>query len=133
MTPVFADTFFFLAHLNASDQQHHAKARLANRVNRPTVTSWWVLLELGDHLCDLRNRRLFEQTLEAIRHDNRYEIIPAEQAALERAVQMYTNRPDKTWSLTDCTSFVVMTDRAIVEALSADHHSEQAGFIPLLK
>ena len=31
-------------------------------------------------------------------------------------------RPDKHWSLTDCTSFVVMTDHKLSHALTADDH-----------
>jgi predicted nucleic acid-binding protein len=42
-------------------------------------------------------------------------------------------RLDKEWSLVDCASFVVMQHRSIVEALTADHHFEQAGFVRLLK
>ena len=49
MTSCFADTFFFLALLNASDACH-AKARAANRINRPIIVSAWVLVELADHL-----------------------------------------------------------------------------------
>jgi hypothetical protein len=41
-------------------------------------------------------------------------------------------RPDKSWPLTDCISFSVMEEREIQEALTGDHHFEQAGFIPLL-
>lgn len=48
----FADTFFFLALLNAADRTYHEKAIAANRVGRPIVTSAWVLLELADHLCE---------------------------------------------------------------------------------
>jgi predicted nucleic acid-binding protein len=42
-------------------------------------------------------------------------------------------RPDKDWSLVDAASFVVMTKRGITEALTTDHHFEQAGFTRLLK
>jgi predicted nucleic acid-binding protein len=43
------------------------------------------------------------------------------------------SRPDKDWSLTDCISFVVMTEAALEEALTGDHNFEQAGFAALLK
>ena len=40
---------------------------------------------------------------------------------------------DKEWTLTDCISFVVMQREGITDALTADHHFEQAGFVALLK
>jgi uncharacterized protein len=45
---------------------------------------------------------------------------------------LYGRRPDKAWSLTDCISFEVMTERGITEALTSDHHFMQAGFQALL-
>jgi uncharacterized protein len=35
--------------------------------------------------------------------------------------------------LTDCISFATMQREGIAEALTGDHHFEQAGFIALLK
>jgi predicted nucleic acid-binding protein len=50
-----------------------------------------------------------------------------------RSFEVYSNRPDKEWSLTDCMSFLVIQDRDLTEALTADRHFEQAGFTILLK
>ena len=52
---------------------------------------------------------------------------------LRRGLRRYDERPDKTWSLTDCVSFVVMEDHGLTDALTGDHHFEQAGFRALLK
>jgi sugar lactone lactonase YvrE len=41
-------------------------------------------------------------------------------------------RPDKTWSLTDCISFVVMQDEGLTTAVTTDHHFLQAGFNALM-
>ena len=51
----------------------------------------------------------------------------------ERGVALFAQRPDKEWSLTDCISFVVMREHGLSDALTADHHFEQAGFVPLLQ
>jgi hypothetical protein len=59
-------------------------------------------------------------------------IVPCDQGLLEAAIELFSHRPDKRWSLTDCTSFVVMEREGIAEALTGDHHFEQAGFVPLL-
>jgi hypothetical protein len=52
---------------------------------------------------------------------------------MAKGVQLYAQRPDKEWSLTDCISFVVMTQEGIFDALTGDRHFEQAGFVALLK
>src|SRR2546426_796973 len=45
----------------------------------------------------------------------------------QRGWDLYRNRPDKAWSLTDCISFLVMQDNSLTDALSADEHFRQAG------
>jgi uncharacterized protein len=52
---------------------------------------------------------------------------------LNRALQLYSERPDKTWGLTDCISFIVMWDRGLTDAVTADMHFVQAGFRALLR
>ncbi len=49
------------------------------------------------------------------------------------AVELLTVRQDKTYSLCDAVSFVLMHQRGIVEALTTDRHFEQEGFIRLLQ
>jgi len=48
-------------------------------------------------------------------------------------LELFTQRPDKSWSLTDCISFVVMQQHKVEDALTGDRHFEQAGFNALLK
>jgi len=52
--------------------------------------------------------------------------------ALCRGLAMYSNRLDKDWGMIDCISFVIMQERNLTEALTSDHHFEQAGFKVLL-
>jgi predicted nucleic acid-binding protein len=50
-----------------------------------------------------------------------------------RALEKYRLYDDKSWSLTDCSSMVVMEDFAITDALTHDGDFEQAGFIALMR
>jgi len=46
---------------------------------------------------------------------------------------MYEARPDKGYSLVDCISMLTMRRLGISEALTADRHFEQEGFVALLR
>lgn len=61
------------------------------------------------------------------------EIVHIDPTLDDQAWQLLTHRQDKEWSLVDCASFVLMQERGVHEALTTDHHFEQAGFIRLLK
>lgn len=61
------------------------------------------------------------------------EIVHVDDVLDNEAWELFKNRPDKEWSLVDCASFVLMAKRGITEALTTDHHFEQAGFVRLLK
>lgn len=61
------------------------------------------------------------------------EIIHVDPMLDKQAWELLKNRPDKEWSLVDCSSFVLMQQRGMIEAFTTDHHFEQAGFMRLLK
>ena len=130
MTAVFADTFYFLALLNARDEAHRAPERFAADAATRFVTTAWVLTEVANGLADTSGRRVFPLLLERLDSDTRVELVPADDAVWRMGVELC---PDKEWSLTDCLSFVVMSERGISDALTADHHFAQAGFNALLK
>jgi uncharacterized protein len=50
-------------------------------------------------------------------------------ARADKARGLFFRFRDKEFSFTDCTSFVVMRELKLREALSTDHHFTQAGFI----
>jgi uncharacterized protein len=133
MTPCFADTFYFIALLNPQDQSHQRALSFANNSRRPIVTTTWVLLELGNYLAATAKRHLFADLVRYLRTQPLADVIPASDQLFDRGLALYETRPDKQWSLTDCISFIIMHDQNLTEALTGDHHFEQAGFVALLK
>ena len=132
MTHVFADTSFYVALTNPADQLHQQAESLAGRVKANVLTTEYVVVELGNFLRRPRLRTLFLEIERDIRLDEECNVLPVSRALLDRGLQLYEQRPDKDWSLTDCISFVVMQEHGITEALTADKHFEQAGFVALL-
>jgi uncharacterized protein len=133
MPPVFADTFYFLALLNSDDQAHKQAVAASTPLKWPLVTTYWVLTELGDALASSGHRMSFHNTIQTLRQNRMVTIVPSTIELFNAAVELYHDRPDKDWPLTDCVSFVVMKERGIAEALTGDRHFEQAGFTALLK
>ena len=133
MKPVFADTFFFLAVLNPADAAHTRAAEWSRSLPRQRLTTDWVLTEVGDAMSVGGNRAAFVEFVEFLKQSPLVSIVPASRALFERGMDLFSQRPDKEWTLTDCISFVVMADAGIAEALTGDHHFEQAGFMALMK
>ena len=133
MKIVFADTSFYVAALSPRDV-NHARAEAVGRGFRGrAVTTEYVLLEVATFFCEATHRAVFLGLLQTLQKDPEVTIVPASADLWQRGVALFAARPDKDWSLTDCISFVVMQERSITDALTADHHFEQAGFIALLK
>ena len=60
------------------------------------------------------------------------EVIPPSDNQFQAGADLHATRPDKSWSLTDCISFVIMLERGLSDALTTDHHFAQAGFCVLM-
>ncbi|MEA5516142.1 type II toxin-antitoxin system VapC family toxin, partial [Nodularia sp. UHCC 0506] len=71
--------------------------------------------------------------VDAVRNAPYINLIHIDAAIDTAAWKLVKTREDKTWSLVDSTSFIVMQQFGIQQALTTDHHFEQAGFIRLLK
>jgi uncharacterized protein len=132
MTAVFADTGFYVAILNSRDALAPATARIAAESAVRVVTTECILLEVASFFCRPAGRPAFIKLVSDLRADSSTSVIPASADLFDRGLALFAARPDKGWSLTDCISLVVMTDHGLTDALTADHHYEQAGFRALL-
>jgi predicted nucleic acid-binding protein len=100
--------------------------------NDQLLTTTWVLTEVADGLATPANRSLFVDLFTTSQSDPQVTLILPESELFHRGIALYASRPDKSWSLTDCISFCAMWRHGITEALTGDHHFEQAGFRALL-
>ena len=132
MNAVFADTSYFLALVNANDDAHQRATEFSESHQVAVVTTAWVLTELANALARSSHRGVFLRILDDLHADPTCTVVALGHALHEQGIELYRARPDKDWSLTDCISFLVMEQRGLTDALTADHHFEQAGFRILL-
>jgi predicted nucleic acid-binding protein len=133
MTAVFADTAFFVAYLNRHDEFHVAACEQMRSVPDRRVTTEFLLLELANFLSSSHVRTQVAAFWRDLVRSPRWEVVPATAGLLQTGLAQYDRRPDKQWSLTDCISFQVMQQNELTDALTTDHHFEQAGFQILLR
>ncbi|MFB2976639.1 type II toxin-antitoxin system VapC family toxin [Microseira sp. BLCC-F43] len=135
---VFIDTSGW-AELFIATESYHQQAKewftKTRKQNIELVTSNYVVAELVALLnSPLRVPRyqLF-QYVDAVKTASYVDIIYIDTAIETAAWSLLKSRSDKTWSLVDATSFIIMQQLGLQEALTTDHHFEQAGFVRLLK
>jgi len=92
-----------------------------------------VLVELGNYLAEGKNRRLFIPLVQHFSADRRSRIMAPSFRLFDQGMELYGKRMDNGWSFTDCISFIAMKQEGLIDALTGDHHFEQAGFKALLK
>lgn len=138
MTGLFIDTAGW-GHLIDPTQRFHAQAariyRDSRQQGRAVVTTNYILTELVALLTSpLRlPRKRMVSFIDGVRTSPYVEVVHVDEAIDRDAWLLLRARQDKEWSLVDCASFVVMQQRGMTDALTTDHHFEQAGFVRLLK
>jgi len=133
-TEVFVDTACVVALVSDRDELHEPATGLFEdtRSRARLVTTRAVCFEIGSFFKKPHQRKIVAELIQRLEDAPDVDIVPISDDVFHRALRLYGNRPDKTWSLTDCSSFVVMQERGITQALTSDHHFRQAGFVPLM-
>lgn len=138
MNSLFVDTSGWASFFTKTEPAYPQAVQIlttAHQQNRRILTSNYILAELVALLdSPLRIPRSHIFTIiDIIKTTSYLDIIYIDAAIDTAAWELCKARPDKNWSLVDCTSFVLMQQQGIRVALTSDHHFEQAGFIRLLK
>ena len=128
------DATFIAGYLNARDQHHSQAKECMPRVEaaREIIITEAVLIEVGNLLHATQHRRRAAEFIEACYATGNITVVTVTTELLKRAVEYYRRHDDKDWGLTDSISFVVMQERDLTVAVTADTDFQQAGFRALM-
>lgn len=102
------------------------------------ATTWLTHSYIIDEYIALVTARRYSRVdaidfIDALLNTPEIEVIWVNEALTRSAVELLRNRLDKTYSLCDAVSFVVMQRRGINHALTTDKHFTQEGFTAILR
>src|SRR5258706_146879 len=132
MKYVFADTSFYLGLVLPHDRVHRQARQFMRSYREAVVTSEHVMLEIANQLSRIRFKHLFSKLYKGLKYHSFTSIQPIDHTLWIKSIDLYEQRLDKDWSLTDCSSMLLMEKFQISEVLTTDHHFTQAGMIRLL-
>ena len=135
MRIVFVDTAYWIAVVRKRDQWHEIAEEARGWVrDAKLVTTEEVLGEFLTALSRTKNLRLAAvDMVKKILSNPTVKIISQSAESFERGFKLYSERPDKTYSLQDCISMSTMKSESIEEILTTDRNFSQEGFRILMK
>lgn len=136
MNRIFADACYWIALLNRNDQLHETAVAAKKQLgNSQVITTDEVLTEVlnfsSRHGQQMRDAAT--QVVDGLRSDDRVTVVEQSRTSFDYGLSRYKKFLDKEWSLVDCVSFELMSRDSVSEALTNDHHFEQAGFLARLQ
>jgi predicted nucleic acid-binding protein len=136
MYQVFADTLYWVATVRPNDPYERA-AKEARQSLPPCiiVTTDEVLYEFVTAFAK-SGPRLREKAVRIARElldSPNVQVLPQSRESFLRAMDRFGNRPDKQYSLTDCSYMNVMDAEDIRDVLTNDRHFQQEGFNVLIR
>lgn len=135
MNKVFVDTAAWLALINFDDDFHEIAKQIRKNLEKENyqfITSDFVFLEVADALTTPFMRQKTIAFINRVKKLTYLHVIPVSNYLFEEGWQLYSQRLDKDWGLTDCISFVIMQQHNISLAFTSDKHFQQAGFTRLI-
>src|SRR2546425_1109890 len=105
MRLVFADTVYWIAISNPRDALHRSAVDAPSRLGEHRiVTSEMVLVEVlnGFSGTGAYSRQRLTALVQRIVDDERIDLVPQTSQLFRDALALYRERPDKSWSVTDC-------------------------------
>ena len=130
MRRYFVDTWYLIALTDRFDANHALALRIEPITRgHALVTHDAVLTEYLTFFADAGSvtRQMAVRRVRAILEQPQWTVVRASDLFLF-AIDLYSRRPDKEYSLVDCMSMTLMRERGITQVLTNDHHFRQEGF-----
>lgn len=131
MATIFLDTGYIIALEAADDQNHKAASNHWHSLPKPLprlITTSYIFDEIVTFF-NSRNRHAKAIDIgERLLSSPSTQFVHVDEALFFDAWKLFKQRKDKSYSLTDCISFLVMRKLGSEEALSFDKHFLQEGF-----
>jgi len=129
----FVDTGYLLALERRNDENHrralgHWRSMRGRGMPR-LVTTTYVFDEVVTYLNSRGLHASAVKTGRRLLGSPSVELVHVGDELFRAAFDLLERRPDKRYSLTDCVSFVLMSERGISVAFAFDRHFEQEGFV----
>jgi len=129
---MLVDTSGLLCLIHRREPQHESAGSLyesaTSRVTHNYVLGEFVSLAQARHV----PRKAALDVSERLLNDSEIDVTWVDEILHRDALALLQARPDKSYSLCDAVSFLVMRYNNISEALTADRHFAQEGFVKLL-
>ena len=135
MPQAFADTSYYIALLSPDDDLR------SGALEQGSAISSWTLFTTDSIFVELlafasgRGSTVRAAAVEFVRTVNKSSqttVLQQTRELFDSALDLYEQRIDKRYSLTDCMSMIVCREQKISDVLTHDHHFAQEGFTILL-
>ncbi len=128
----FLDTHGFFAWLNSEDPHHARVVEMFTTRDWPYLTTDWIVGETCNLLVARRRPHLVRRLFQALDKSRAINCIPIDGSRFQAARALFERYEKHAFPLTDCTSFAVMREFRLKDALTADRHFRVMGFNPML-
>jgi predicted nucleic acid-binding protein len=129
---VFLDTSGFFAWLNSDDSRHARVVEFFTTTNRALITTDWVVGETCNLLIARRKPHLVRRFFQALDQSIAINRISIDEIRFQQSRALFERFEEHAFPFTDCTSFVIMRELNLSDALTADRHFQIMGFNPIL-
>jgi len=127
---IFLDTSFLLALEWKRDQYHRQAKRHWQKLLKAKQTLLTTTFVISEAITFFNARALHQKAVDigqALLNGSGIDVVFVDKDLFLEGWAFSQDHADKSYSLTDCISFVLMKERSVQRALCFDHHFVQAG------